>query len=253
MVTFVNGMYMGCHGLLAWWWAAAERRRMYSFAIRQGYALYRGPIGDGGPIHRHGAFQIVIGGRGRVVLVDPGGTRHAAPALVVAPMAAHRILATADLLTYFVDPHCVFADELRARYPAQITAAPELCDLRAEDIGRIGGGRSGAVDSRLVAALDLLATASIPLPQVAGSVGLSPQRLRALAQRELGMPLAHWRAWSRLRRAVELLRTGQSPAAAAATAGFADQAHLTRQMRALMGLTPAVVLPVVRDHGLAAT
>ena len=75
----------------------------------------------------------------------------------------------------------------------------------------------------------------LSLPSLAAKVGLSPQRLRALAQSQLGMPLARWRVWTRLRRAAEALQNGQSLADAAITAGFADQAHLTRQMREMMG------------------
>ncbi|WP_207939347.1 hypothetical protein [Actinomadura darangshiensis] len=49
------------------------------------------------------------------------------------------------------------------------------------------------------------------------------------------------------------MRAGQSPAAAAVAAGFADQAHLTRRMREMMGLTPAAVLPALRGHSRRAT
>lgn len=84
------------------------------------------------------------------------------------------------------------------------------------------------------------------MPALAAKVGLSPQHLRALAQHQLGMPLARWRIWQRLVRAAEALREGQPLAAAAITGGFADQAHFNRQMREMMGLTPSAVLPVLR-------
>ena len=61
------------------------------------------------------------------------------------------------------------------------------------------------------------------------------------------MPLARWRVWTRLRRAAEALKGGQTLADAATAAGFSDQAHLTRQMREMMGLTPAALLPIVRN------
>jgi methylphosphotriester-DNA--protein-cysteine methyltransferase len=51
----------------------------------------------------------------------------------------------------------------------------------------------------------------------------------------------------------EALQAGQSLTDAASTAGFADQAHLTRQMREMMGLTPAAVLPILRGQSLHAT
>ena len=213
-----------------------------SLSISDGYAVYRGPVGGGGPIHRHGAFQIVVAGRGDVAMVDPAGTQYQAAALVVSPMTPHRILAIRDLITYFIEPHCLFADRLRGRYDAGIAAAPELGDLREADVAAACRGQSEELDPRLVTALAMLADSNSAMPSLAAAIGLSPQRLRALARRELGMPLTRWRVWSRLRRAVEALQSGMPLAEAAIAAGFSDQAHFTRQMREMMGLTPSVVL-----------
>lgn len=222
------------------------------FAVRDGYAVYRGPVGADGPGHRHAAFQIAIAPEGEVTMVDSSGIRHCGSALLVPPMVPHRILAHAALLTYFVDPHCAFADRLRAR-GADLTVAPELHALSEDEIGSHGGGPSPTLDPRLVDALYLIQQNAMALSDVAVAVGLSPQRLRAMARGELGIPLARWRIWSRLRRAAEALQAGSSVVEAADAAGFADQAHLTRQMREMMGLTPAVVLPVLRGSYLRAT
>lgn len=222
------------------------------FAVRDGYAVYRGPVGADGPGHRHAAFQVAIAPEGEVTMVDSSGIEHRGSALLVPPMVPHRILAHASLLTYFVDPHCAFADRLRAR-AAGLTVAPELHALSEDDIGSHGGGPSPTLDPRLVDALFLIQQNTITLSDVAVTVGLSPQRLRAMARGELGIPLARWRIWSRLRRAAEALQAGSSVVEAAGAAGFADQAHLTRQMREMMGLTPAVVLPALRGGYLRAT
>jgi AraC-like DNA-binding protein len=211
--------------------------------------MYRGPT-TRGTLHRHAAFQIAIGIGGDVQVVDAAGTHHQAQALVVAPMARHSLLPAADLLTFFIEPQCTFADRLRERYPSGITAAPELRDLCEDDIGM---SLSIALDPRLVQALNLLRDNSIPMATLAATVGLSPQRLRALAREQLGMPLPRWRVWTRLRRAAEALQAGQSLSEAASVAGFSDQAHLTRQMREMMGITPAAVLPALRDQSLRAT
>lgn len=221
--------------------------------IGDGYAEYRGPVGGGGPIHRHGAFQIVVAVRGDLAMVDLSGARHQAAALVVSPMAPHRILAAAELLTYFIEPHCLFADRLRARYPAGIAAALALSGLSGRDVADACRAPSRELDPRLVSALAILAERSVPMPDLAAAVGVSPQRLRALARRELGMPLTRWRIWARLRDAVEALQSGVPLAEAAVVAGFSDQAHFTRQMREMMGLRPTVVLQAIGDHRLRAT
>jgi AraC-like DNA-binding protein len=226
---------------------------MHPFRPREGYAVYHGAVADS-PLHSHAAFQIAIAVRGELLMGDSAGTHHRAVALVVSPLTPHRMDALGDLLTYFVDPHCAFADRLRECYGTGIAAAPELCDLREEDIvGQRGGEPSLDLDSRLVKAVELLRSGDAPMSVLAAAVGLSAQRLRALARQQLGMPLTRWRVWARLRRAVEALQAGMSLADAAAMAGFSDQAHLTRQMREMMGVTPAVALPSVRGHLLCAT
>jgi AraC-like DNA-binding protein len=222
------------------------------FAIGEGYAVYRGPT-TVGSLHRHAAFQIVIGIRNEVAVVDATDVQHRGAVLVVAPMERHCLQATPDVLTYFVEPHSVFADQLRQHYGNGITAAPELRDLCEDDVRPTGTHRSSGLDPRLALALNALVDEHVSLPSLAAEVGLSPQRLRALARSQLGMPLARWRVWTRLRRAAEALQNGESLADAAIAAGFADQAHLTRQMREMMGVTPAAVLPILRSHSLHAT
>lgn len=218
------------------------------FEVGDGYAVYHGPVSDGA-MHRHAAFQIAIAVHGEVAMVDASGTRHLSAVLVVPPMRPHRILAAPSVRVFFVEPHSSFADRLRG-HGTEIAGAPELRDLSTADIGV---SPSSELDARLVRALTTVTGRDVPMPELAAMVGLSPQRLRALARQQIGMPLTRWRVWARLRRAAEALRDGQSLAEAASTAGFADQAHLTRQMREMMGLTPAAVLPVLRAQSRRAT
>ena len=214
--------------------------------------MYRGPT-TAGTVHRHAAFQIVVGQPDTVEVDDAAGVTHRAAALVVPPMHRHCLQPTPDVLVFFVEPHCAFADTLRRRYGDAISAAPELRDLSEDDVRPVGNRDSDELDARLVLALNALADSDIALPAVAAQVGLSPQRLRALAREQLGMPLARWRVWTRLRRAAEAVQGGQTLADAASAAGFSDQAHFSRQMREMMGLTPAALLPIVRNQSLRAT
>jgi AraC-like DNA-binding protein len=210
------------------------------FVIRDGYARYQGPVA-GATRHRHAAYQVAIGRD--VAMIDDAGVRHRGPVLVVPPMTWHRLLAADDLLTYFIEPQCAFADRLRA-YDG-ITAVDAVDGL--PDLDAAAAQASADFDPRLVEAMELTLTEwHLSMPELAARVGLSPQRLRAVARETLGMPLARWRVWARLRRAAEALAAGQPLADAAITAGFADQAHLSRWMREMMGLTPTEVLPALR-------
>ncbi|MEV1176823.1 hypothetical protein, partial [Nonomuraea sp. NPDC049784] len=158
------------------------------FAVREGYALYRGPSADS-TLHRHAAFQVAIALQGEVAMADASDTLHHAAALIVPPMTRHRMLAAERLLTFFVEPHCAFADWLRERCGDGITAAAELRGLGEEDVRRAGARPSSGFDSRLLAAMATLADRGEPMPRLAAEVGLSPQRQRALARHQLGAPV----------------------------------------------------------------
>ncbi|MFJ7907327.1 helix-turn-helix domain-containing protein [Kitasatospora sp. NPDC096204] len=217
------------------------------FAVGPGYALYRGPLADSA-FHRHATFQVAVAGgaSGRLAIDDAAGQRHRGPAIVVPPMVRHRMCPVREVLVFFVDPHCAFADRLRQGCGEGVTVAPQWHGLTEREV-RPGGGRPATgLDPRLRTAMAALTDDQVPLEGLAARVGLSPQRLRALAQRQLGVPLARWRSWQRLARAALALGDGCSPAQAAAVGGFADQAHFTRWMRELTGLTPTQVLPALR-------
>ncbi|MEV7598406.1 AraC family transcriptional regulator [Kitasatospora sp. NPDC089797] len=221
------------------------------FAVGPGYALYRGPLADSTP-HRHAAFQIAVAVPGGTVTVaDGAGVRHRGPAVVVPPMVRHRMAPVHWATAFYVDPHCAFADRLRAGCGDGIAVAPQWGDLTEEDLCPSGVLPSAEVDLRLWTAMEELTDHRVALAGLAARVGLSPQRLRALAQRQLGVPLTRWRIWRRLARAADALGEGRTLAEAALAGGFADQAHFSRQMREMTGLSPSEVLPVLRASGPA--
>lgn len=85
------------------------------------------------------------------------------------------------------------------------------------------------------------------LAHLAAEVALSQSRLHRLAQDAFAIPLVQFRAWTRLRNAMFIL-DHRSPAIAAADADFADQAHLTRTARRLLGRTPGLVASALRSN-----
>jgi AraC-like DNA-binding protein len=82
---------------------------------------------------------------------------------------------------------------------------------------------------------------------VAAALGLSRRRLERDFRREVGLAPGAVARTARLQRSLTALLHGAVPADAAVTGGFADQSHLTRTMRDLVGLTPAAFRAFVQD------
>ncbi len=76
------------------------------------------------------------------------------------------------------------------------------------------------------------------LESSARHVGISASRLRTLAREQLGVSLSTWMLWRKLERAARAVLDGEPLARAAALGGFSDQAHFTRTMRRMFGVTP---------------
>ncbi|MDX3801505.1 AraC family transcriptional regulator [Streptomyces sp. AK04-3B] len=135
--------------------------------------------------------------------------------------------------------------EAESRLPWLLTAlarrhstARPVCDTipGAEHIAR-------AVRTRL--ADELLAPPS--LADLATDLGLSRYQLLRAFRTTTGMPPYAWLAQHRVARARGLLESGLRPAEVAGLVGFADQAHLTRWFRRVLGVTPAAYRNSVQD------
>jgi AraC-like DNA-binding protein len=78
---------------------------------------------------------------------------------------------------------------------------------------------------------------------LAASLGVSPYRLSRVFTRSMGVSLTQYRNRVRVGRALDRLEAGErNLAVLAADLGFADQAHLTRTVRAHVGTTPRALL-----------
>ena len=85
------------------------------------------------------------------------------------------------------------------------------------------------------------------LADLAADAGLSRYQLLRAFRAEVGMPPYAWLAQHRVARARLLLEHGHRPAEAATLTGFADQAHLTRWFRRVVGVTPGAYRNGVQD------
>jgi len=130
---------------------------------------------------------------------------------------------------------------LRAHYEQRSASG----DLRASmlDVVEVSKRRARkAMDVRVARAVEAMqgdAADTASVTQAAASAGLSPSRFQHLFTREVGVPFRRYRTWQRLRAAIRAVASGSNLTTAAHSAGFADQAHFTREFRRTFGAPPS--------------
>lgn len=92
--------------------------------------------------------------------------------------------------------------------------------------------------ARVEEALAALAAGPGGVAAAAAGLGVTPRTLQRLLLTATGRTPGWWRMLARLRRAARAVAAGTPPADAAAGHGYADQAHLTRDIRRWLGTTP---------------
>jgi AraC-like DNA-binding protein len=144
------------------------------------------------------------------------------------------------------------ADELRDRAPAldelwpaaaarvlaERVAADPVTALEAWAAGRAATSAPDPLGPRVLA----MAAAGTPVAQMAERAGLSARQLHRRCLPLFGYGPRRLARVLRLGRALEAARKGTPLAQVAAGCGYADQAHLSREVRALAGATPAGLL-----------
>ncbi|MBU8860641.1 MULTISPECIES: helix-turn-helix transcriptional regulator [unclassified Micromonospora] len=126
--------------------------------------------------------------------------------------------------------------------PGAGTAAAVLIRI-ARDRLRVAGGPdpiAAHVAARLAAGASVAATAA--------EVGLGERALHRRSRALFGYGPKTLARILRMRRALDLARTGAPLAEVAARSGYADQAHLTREVRDLAGVPPTRLLAPARSR-----
>jgi AraC-like DNA-binding protein len=127
---------------------------------------------------------------------------------------------------------------LADRLDARLAAAQDPLDALQHELLR-SLGEIGDPDPVVRAATTLLAGGSADVVEVAERVYVSERQLQRRFVERVGYGPKTFQRIARFQRAVgQLGRDGAVLARAAASAGYADQAHLTRESRRLAGLTP---------------
>jgi AraC-like DNA-binding protein len=206
---------------------------------------------------------------GELVAWDPSAA-HAGAAVAAEPWSARLMVVEVgdlkalasdeetDLLADVAFPEPVLADPLLARDFLRLHAALEAPATRLERDERLAEwlraliDRSSAVRPRrsplsppdqraLRRASDYLGDRperNVGLDELAAVAGIGKFRLIRLFRAHTGLPPHALQVAHRIRSARRLLEAGETIAATAATAGFADQSHLHRHFQRSLGLTP---------------
>ena len=129
-----------------------------------------------------------------------------------------------------------------------LDALPSIDTLLSRRLATSGG----AVDLRIRAALGHLADGGM-VQEAARAACLSERQLPRRFEARVGIAPKMFGRVTRLQRAVAAIAAGERASVAASLAGYADQAHFTRDACALAGVTPRVLSaerrrpPVVSD------
>lgn len=212
--------------------------------------------------HSHYAWKVHIGVDAPVwfesaPLVVPGNA--SARVVIVPPGLEHRIGSNGLSVTILVAPGSRSTQWRAFGGPATIegtlgrrltgaahawqgSTRADTNGLVSELLGlaRISRSDASNIDARVRNALVRLSQQpDMNLADLASERGLSLDRLSHVVVRDTGMPLRRHALWSRLMRLLSSNEQFSSVAAAAAAAGFADHAHMTRTYRAMLGRLPS--------------
>jgi AraC-like DNA-binding protein len=127
------------------------------------------------------------------------------------------------------------------------------CDWAGEALSDISGFAARRDDrpvdrriAQIIARLGSSQDACMTAGRLAASADLSTSRMQHLFSEAVGVPFRRYRAWARMRRAIDAVVQGANLTRAAHEAGFADQAHFANAFRKTFGAPASYSLSKIR-------
>jgi AraC-like DNA-binding protein len=221
--------------------------------------------------HAHHGMHFILSLNAKIRVRARGLPWALAHGVLTAPDVPHEVDSReADVVLVFLDPESAAGVALLAA-----SAAPVRRLSRRENAALVAGADPGAimraggvgwtsraidvlkgapgalprrrVHPRVSAALRVLRDAqpglTTSLTALSGAVGLSPSRFMHAFTESIGVPLRPYIAWLKLQRAAGAIVSGIPLSQAAAVAGFADAAHMSRTFRRMFGMPPSSLVP----------
>ncbi|ALA82929.1 TPA: helix-turn-helix domain-containing protein [Stenotrophomonas maltophilia] len=198
-------------------------------AVLQGHA-------GGSAAHAHYAHQLLLSD-GAAWQVEVDGVRQQGQRLWLPSFQSHAILsAPQDGCTVFLEPAHADPTQIQ-RY---LHALPGNAVALQDWLPRLS--RPQPLDRRVQAALARIThylPGPVPAADIAEAAHLSTSQLHRRFQSDLSVTLRGWVLWQRLRNALAHHLRGHSLTDSAHAAGFADLAHLSRNLHRMFGIGAA--------------
>ena len=202
--------------------------------------------------YRNAAFQIILSENHDISVIDENDNINVGRIVLIKSLTPTKIQCSGPATHIHLSPRIRFSLDLTklagSSHIQILTSAVGLpfkpSSSHQEVIDVLEGMDiipSEGLDPRLMAVLDHLSQ-NLDHPSIkeaARRSGLSRSRVRTLAREQMGVPLSTWVTFRKIVEANKALSKGASLSEAAMAGSFADQAHLTRTMRKMFGVTPA--------------
>ena len=219
------------------------------FIFGDGYFLFFGNVNQN-EVHQNAAYHLILSSKDDVTISNNDGGIFVGKNILIKPLANHKMKCDSPVLIIYLSPKLGFSINVLSKISGGdiISLKPEdvpfdafscLTDV-ANELDKSIGLMMSELDPRLVAAIDYLSNNlhGATILDVAERCNLSRSRLRSLSREQIGMPLSKWLVWKKLVESNRALSAGASLSEAAFAGGFSDQAHFSRTMKKMFGVTP---------------
>ena len=226
-------------------------KREPDFVFGRAYGVFFGASGKN-EFHQNVAFQVIMSKDHDITVLDENDIEYVGKIVLIKPLVKSKIQCDGKLTHLYLSPRVDMALDLinfvgestihiltcADRLPFNAGSLRHEIIAALDDIDQVPTGR---LDPRLLDVLEHL-NQNLDNPSIldaAKRCGLSRARVRTLAREQMGMPLSTWVTWRKLVEANKALSDGTNLTDAALAGGFADQAHFSRTMKRMFGVTPS--------------
>jgi AraC-like DNA-binding protein len=221
---------------------------MGNVVIADGVGVFRGHVG-GNNMHRHWASQITISLDNTFEVEVLGEGSFSLQAAFFRPNVGHRLI-HGNVCSFYFDPVSPLFDclvgtknenwgelshlnrQLKSLAQAQNPIEAIINDFRPR---HTMDPRINTVLANIKSGLEQeTCTDRLVLAEL---VGMSASRFSHWFVEQLGIPVRSYKKWLKLRLAIDAMLNGKAPIDAAHSAGFSDQAHMSRAFAHAFGIT----------------